>query len=68
MTAMRRNRKQPQGKSPAELRREEELAAQRPWDGETPPAIPRRESREMKDRALHKRIGPAVPVPDDEWY
>lgn len=52
----------------AQRKNEKQLAAPRRKDGVTPPAIHRTEPREMLDLDLHRRIGPAVPVPDDDWY
>lgn len=46
---------------------EERLMKGRPSDGQTPPPIAKHETRDLKDRELHRRIGPAVPV-DDDWY
>lgn len=62
-----RNTQKRKDKNPGR-EREEELLAPRPWDGQTPPPISKHETRDLKDGDLHRRIGPAVPVDNDDWY
>lgn len=49
--------------------REKTAMEPRPWDGHTPAVLYKTDTRDVADKALHRRIGPAVPPSrEDDWY